>query len=72
MICEKCGRDVENVLYAQRRDNLIHKAEAHANRMFGVSGPGAELKPVEHDAWVWNWNVAFHKKINELARDAGL
>jgi hypothetical protein len=51
---------MQNCDYVARRDALIPRAVAHANRAAGTN----PLNNDDRDAW----NRAFHAKMNDLAR----
>jgi hypothetical protein len=51
--------------YVAKRDRLIRQAEKYANATAGKTVPFEVEKRHE---WAANWNMAFHGKMNELAR----
>jgi hypothetical protein len=55
-----------NKRYVAERDKLIPFAERYANKKFGER-PGAN-----RDKWVSDWNLAFHSKMDELAKTHGI
>lgn len=59
---------MENQEYIEARNALIPLAEQYANESAGPTPPAKRLI----SSWAARWNEFFHKKMNELAMDAGL
>ena len=63
------NRCTTNNDYVMAREALIPVAEAYAYRVAGH-------KPVGDvditDVWADKWNLAFHKKMEDLVRDTGI
>ena len=72
MICENCRKRAEDVVYAQRRSNLVERAAFHADRLHGKTGPSAEVDESGFQLWVEKWNGTFHSEMNRLSKAAGL
>jgi lysophospholipase L1-like esterase len=57
-------------VYEAQRNSLIPEAEQYANEQAGPRPPvGDEIAKQKWDA---KWNQAFHKKMPQLAKAAGL
>lgn len=55
--------------YEAARNKLIPTAETYADK---VAGPKPKGSDEDNPEWSGIWNRAFHGKMNELARAAGL
>jgi hypothetical protein len=63
-------RTKEDKAYEAARDRLIPTAEEYANKLVGPRP--ADNSESTGATWFWKWNRAFHGRMNELARGAGL
>lgn len=59
-----------NKEYSALRDLLIPKAKQYADSV--APKPKIGCKNAVRDTWVDAWNLAFHEKMNELAKERGL
>ena len=59
--------NLENKEYVQARNKLIRGAEKHA---YEAAGPKPAGKDV--DDWCNNWNQAFHREMDRMARFTGV
>lgn len=56
--------------YENRRNALIPEAEKHANKKERARFPGGN--DAARAAWFTRWSLAFHSKMDELAKERGL
>jgi hypothetical protein len=58
-----------NRKYEAARNALIRQAERYATEQAGYRQYGTDG---ENETWARKWNLAFHQRMDELARGAGL
>lgn len=63
-------RTDEDDLYESKRSALIPEAIRYANKIVGFEYNGDPGD--DREAWCAQWNNAYFRKMDELARDAGL
>ena len=54
--------------YIEARNAFIPDAEAYADKVCGEKLPKQKKNDAEREEWNNCWNLAFHSKMNELAR----
>lgn len=57
-----------DLIYEELRNRLIPVAEKYANHMTGKRPTNEILQ----ERWAAKWNLMFHTRMNELAKEEGL
>lgn len=60
-----------DMIYEKNRNKLMPEAEKYANEMTGLR-PKTGANREQHIEWSDKWNRAYHRRMNELAREKGL
>lgn len=63
---------MDNKEYVQRREALVPRAAAFADKQVGPRPPKDKANDTEDRKWGFRWNKIFHGKMEELCKEAGL